>query len=850
LTAYDSSGGTNNGTLINGPVWSPGYTFAVEPFISAVNPQPGSTVTNLPFITVSFSEPVTNVDASDLLINGVPAIGLTVSGTNFIFSFARPSYGYVHISWASNHNIVDLDDPPLPFNSSAQGATFDYYFLNPSTPLIVSRDPEPGSFVAKLTNAVVTFNKPVKNVDASDLLINGVPANQVRGSNAVYEFLFTQPQYGVVNFVWVTNNGISDLSTPPNVFDINSPVANWSVTLVEQSAPYIWSQNPQANSVVTDLTQIQVVFSESVKGVDASDLLINGVPATQVSGSGSIYTFTFAQPPFGNVVISWATNHGITDIVQPPIAFDSADANASWTYTLMDLTPPTVASATPTPGTTLNELTSINIIFSETVTGVNASDLLINGSPAIGLVGSGNNYTFYFPQPTYGAVQISWAANHGITDLAVPPNSFNAAGATWQYNLDAPRTVLVATNASWKWKKGTSEASDPIYAWRYLNFDDSSWTESLAPFYYDTDGTYTGNTLISDMLNNYTMIYMRNRLVVSNLSFIKSITVNSFTDDGYILWINGNELVRYSVNGTGDITYNNTRPGVNVAEPLVMQSFTFTNVESFLVNGTNLIAVQGLNANLPSTDFLINIGITAVISDPSIEPPKVANVTPQVGEVYYLTNITITFTEPVQNIDTSDLLINGAPASSVTGSGNSYTFTFPQPSYGNVIINWEANHGIVDFDTPPRSFDGSSPTATFQYVLLNPNAPVITSKNPSAGATVSNLAQITVTFSKPVANVDASDLLINGSSASGVSGDGQIFTFIFSQPAYGTVNIGWSKNHGIVDATNPNNKFDETRPDANWQYNLIDLTPPVIVSHKQGLIRLFSGSPLLDMQRH
>jgi hypothetical protein len=244
------------------------------------------------------------------LINGVPAIGLTVSGTNFIFSFPRPAYGYVHISWASNHNIVDLDDPPLPFNSSAQGATFDYYFLNPSTPLIVSRTPGPGEFVAKLTNAVVTFNKPVKNIDASDLLINGVPASQVRGSNAVYEFIFSQPQYGVVNFVWVTNNGISDLSTPSNAFDINSPAANWSVTLVEQSAPYIWSQNPQANSVVTDLKQIQIVFSESVKGVDASDLLINGVPATQVSGRGSTYTFTFAQPPM-ECCYQLGTNRGL-----------------------------------------------------------------------------------------------------------------------------------------------------------------------------------------------------------------------------------------------------------------------------------------------------------------------------------------------------------------------------------------------------------------------------------------------------------------------------------------------------------------------------------------------------------
>ncbi|HON08117.1 MAG TPA: Ig-like domain-containing protein, partial [Verrucomicrobiota bacterium] len=438
-TAYDSSGGNNNGTLVNGPVWCPGYTFAIEPFIFSVNPLPDSTITNLTSITVTFTEPVTNVDASDLLINGTPATGLTGSGTNFTFTFAKPSYGYVYITWASNHNIVSLDDPLLAFSSSSQGATFKYYFLNPDSPIIVSRNPESGYTVSTLTNAVVTFNKPVKNVDASDLLINGVPATEVHGSNAIYEFIFPQPQYGLVNFVWASNHGITDLSSPPNAFDNNAPVANWSVYLIQRYAPYIWYQYPPANSTVTNLTQIQIIFSQSVTGVDASDLLINGSPATSVSGSGSIYTFTFPQPPCGIVQISWATNHGITDVLQPPLPFDSTAPGSTWTYTFIDLTPPTIVSINPAAGSTVNELSAISVVFSEPVVGVDASDLLINGTPATRLFGSGTSYTFYFSQPDYGTVQISWSANSGITDLAPSPNAFNAAGSTWQYNLEPIR---------------------------------------------------------------------------------------------------------------------------------------------------------------------------------------------------------------------------------------------------------------------------------------------------------------------------------------------------------------------------------------------------------------------------
>ncbi|MGC9035451.1 MAG: hypothetical protein ACP5K7_06400, partial [Verrucomicrobiia bacterium] len=98
-------------------------------------------------------------------------------------------------------------------------------------------------------------------------------------------------------------------------FVVNAPPVNSNAPVIVQIAP--------APGTVGILTNIQVVFSEPVTGVDASDLLINGVPATTLSGSGSNYIFGFPQPPYGNVQITWATNHGIYDIGVPPLPFDS-----------------------------------------------------------------------------------------------------------------------------------------------------------------------------------------------------------------------------------------------------------------------------------------------------------------------------------------------------------------------------------------------------------------------------------------------------------------------------------------------------------------------------------------------
>src|SRR5262249_44108722 len=88
---------------------------------------------------------------------------------------------------------------------------------------------------------------------------------------------------------------------------------------------------------------------------------------------------------------------------------------------------------------TVLSLTSISVVFSENVAGVNASDLLINNNPATSLSGAANVYTFSFTQPPTGVVQVAWAAGHGITDLAAPPNAF--AGGNWLYTLD-PNAVV------------------------------------------------------------------------------------------------------------------------------------------------------------------------------------------------------------------------------------------------------------------------------------------------------------------------------------------------------------------------------------------------------------------------
>ena len=101
----------------------------------------------------------------------------------------------------------------------------------------------------------------------------------------------------------------------------------------------------------------------------------------------------------------------------------------------VDQTPPALIDLSPPASSTVGELSHIETIFDENVSGVDAADLLVNGIPAAEVMQvSPRDYVFKFPQPPAGLVQVSWAANSGIVDWASTPNSF--AGASWNYTLD------------------------------------------------------------------------------------------------------------------------------------------------------------------------------------------------------------------------------------------------------------------------------------------------------------------------------------------------------------------------------------------------------------------------------
>ncbi len=198
-------------------------------------------------------------------------------------------------------------------------------------PEILTVVPAPG-IVTNLDRITVTFSEPVTGVRAEDFLVNGRSAAQVQGSGTTYTFTYPTPAFGTVTAGWSTFHGIQDLETPPRRFELSSPGAAWAYEFLDPDGPRLLSRQPPAESTVSAVDQIEVVFDKAVLGVEAADLLRGGVAATNVAGVGAgPYLFQFPSgPPPGVVHVAWRADHGITSDALEPHPFSSG----SWSYTV------------------------------------------------------------------------------------------------------------------------------------------------------------------------------------------------------------------------------------------------------------------------------------------------------------------------------------------------------------------------------------------------------------------------------------------------------------------------------------------------------------------------------------
>lgn len=649
--------------------------------------------------------------------------------------------------------------------------------------------------------------------------------------------------------------------------------------------PTVFLTSPASQSVFTAPTNIALTataFDSAGGSIAKVEFFVDGAKLgedrtspysltwSNVNFGGTFALTAVATDNEGGITVSPAVNITVNGNRRPTVAIASPANNATYT---VPVTVPIVVSASDPDGS----VTNVWFFVNGTLLGSDATSPFSvdwSGAPAgdyfLAAIASDNNGLWATSAPV-----------HVVLSDVPPPQALVPWGALWRY-LD----------------NGTDQGT----AWRAVNFNDSAWPQGYGQLGF---GESDQATTISQYTTGGVFIrtfYFRTAFTVNNPAIYRSMRLDVLMDDGAIVYLNGNEVVRgnmpagsvnyqswASVNGENAQMYTNLpvsllQAGVNVVAVEVHQidanssdiSFDlqlFGNTTNALPNVTltspadQSVFVEPasftLTANATDTDGTItNVqfyqGALLLGQDnaapyswyiPSLPPdryqftavaqdnyggaatsrvvtafvvvstaPTVESFTPGEGSVSQLTQVSVNFGEPVDGVDASDLLVNGVPATAVVGSNAVYTFFFPQPEEGEVVVGWTANTGIYDRESPPKAFTGTAPGDTIRYQLLDEVPPTIVAVAPARGAQVPTLTEVAVTFSESVGGVQAGDLLVNGVRADSVRGSlagPYVFEFA-SPPAGSSVVISWTTNHEIHDFAAAGNVF----VPETWSYTL------------------------------
>ncbi|HON07235.1 MAG TPA: Ig-like domain-containing protein, partial [Verrucomicrobiota bacterium] len=434
--AYDDKGNSSTSRVVQVLVFDRDGT----PMVKIVNPTNGYSVEgpiNLPILASAVSPfGISNVQfyANDLLIGQEDVepysiVWNTIFGNITLFAVANGSNGLSATSAVVN---ITVSEPPI----------------NTNPPVIVSIDPPAGATVQSLTQILITFSEPVINVDAKDLLINGKPAKEVNGSGTTYLFTFDSPPYGTVTISWAADNGITDIGYPTNLsFDSSNSV--WNYRIADLTPPIVVRRIPSAGDLVySSLNQITVIFSEPVIGVSASDLLINGLPATNLIGSLTTYTFNFESPTNqGLIQVSFSPNNHITDLAETPNAFNSEGVGAKWTYRF-------IISVQQGNDNFANRIEITDIPM--TVIGYNGGATTENGEPlGSGFLRRGASVWWKWVAPYSGVARIDTFGSYFNTGLGVFTGASVNALTQVAYNDNAPNSSYGESLVTFNAVKGT-----------------------------------------------------------------------------------------------------------------------------------------------------------------------------------------------------------------------------------------------------------------------------------------------------------------------------------------------------------------------------------------------------------
>ncbi|NWF63125.1 MAG: metallophosphoesterase [Chloroflexi bacterium] len=416
---------------------------------------------------ITFSDPVTGVDASDFLLNtNIPNAGIIdVTGTGNAYTVSVNTGngdGTLRLDLIDNDSILSSLSLPLGGNGAANGnfATGDTYSIDKTTPTItnIMRASTNPTNAAAVDFAVI-FSEPVTGVDAGDFAVvsnTGANIASVSGLGANYTVsVSTGSGNDDVRIDFLANNSVSDLAG--NVTSAGFTAGESYA--VDRQAPIVTAIT-RVNTANASSVDYAIRFSEPVLGVDGSDFIlstINGALITNITGAGDLYTVSVSiQPGSDSIRLDLNNNGSITDALGNLLNGNFLGEIVNIAIDTPILTSMIRASANPTNAARVDFI----VTFSEPVSGVDASDFALTN--AAGIININNANPFYIitvgTGTKDGELKLELYDNDSIQNAqGIPLGGIGAgrfSGETYSIDRTAPQVTSII-------RAGNSPTSNP-----------------------------------------------------------------------------------------------------------------------------------------------------------------------------------------------------------------------------------------------------------------------------------------------------------------------------------------------------------------------------------------------------
>ncbi|SVA33147.1 uncharacterized protein METZ01_LOCUS86001, partial [marine metagenome] len=214
-------------------------------------------------------------------------------------------------------------------------------------------------------------------------------------------------------------------------------------------------------------------------------------------------------------------------------------------------------------------------------------------------------YRLGFPWPIVGDPP-------GYSIELIHPDLDNNDGHNWRPSVrgdaSTKANTLVAKGSSWKYFKGTKEASSPRTVWRKAAFTESGWLTGRTPIGY---GENFMKTTLGDMRNGYTSVYFRKKITVKDAKKIGALKLALQFDDAFNMWINGRHVAGSNIS-TKEPRFS-TGASSTIEEHDYVE-FDLPSPGGYLIEGENILAIQAHNASKGgSSDFFIDVELKATV---------------------------------------------------------------------------------------------------------------------------------------------------------------------------------------------------------------------------------------------